>query len=92
RIAKQLLQQRLAACVHVHSMGTSLYEWQGQLQQRQECSMVCKTNQHCVARLIRLIKQLHSDDTPEILVLPVIDGDADYCRWLQQTTAARVQP
>ncbi|CNK01982.1 divalent cation tolerance protein CutA [Yersinia aldovae] len=81
-LAAQVLGEKLAACATLLPGATSIYYWEGKLQQEYEVQLLFKSNTgHQQARL-SYIKQHHPYQTPELLVLPVRDGDKDYLSWL----------
>jgi periplasmic divalent cation tolerance protein len=88
KIASQLIDKRLAACVHSFSAGTSLYRWQGKIETALEQTLMIKTQSLHVAAIDALIRECHPYDIPEILVIPVIGGHAKYLEWIMNETAA----
>ncbi len=81
-LAGKLLDNKLAACVTMLPGALSLYRWEGELEQQQEVQMLIKSHTRHQQELITLIKTHHPYQTPELLVLPVLGGDADYLSWL----------
>ncbi len=81
-LAGTLLSEKLAACVTLLPGATSLYIWEGKLEQEYEVQMLIKSHVRHQQDLIRCIKQHHPYQTPELLVLPVQGGDPDYLSWL----------
>ena len=82
RLATQLLQQRLAACVQVSGPITSSYWWNDQLETSEEWLCTIKTLRDLYDQVEQAIHRLHSYDEPEILALPVIQGSDGYLNWL----------
>lgn len=82
KIARQLLDLRLAACVQLLPAITSLYHWQGAIEESSETLVLIKSSRPLFDRLRAEISRLHSYSTPEIIALPVIDGAPDYLNWL----------
>lgn len=87
RLARLLVEAELAACVQVLPRMSSIYRWQGKVEQAGETLLLIKTTCGAYARLETTIKQHHSYETPEIIALPVEAGSAEYLNWL----AASVQ-
>lgn len=87
RLARLLVEAELAACVQVLPRMSSIYRWQGKVEQAGENLLLIKTTRGAYARLETAIKQHHSYETPEIIALPVEAGSAEYLNWL----AASVQ-
>lgn len=88
RLARLLVEAELAACVQMLPRMTSIYRWQGKIEQSGETLLLIKTTRAAYAQLETTIKQNHSYQTPEIVALPVEAGSAEYLNWL----AASVQP
>lgn len=85
-LARQLIENRLAACVNLTPDVRSIYLWQGKVEESQECQMVIKTRASLFTPLRRFIRQHHPYEIPEIVALPVADIDDDYLAWLQEVT------
>lgn len=81
-IARELVRRRLAACVNVVPRVSSVYRWQGQIQEEHEWLLVIKSSRALFSRLREAIGELHTYDVPELLALAVEDGSPDYLRWL----------
>ena len=88
RLARLLVEAELAACVQVLPRMTSIYRWQGKIEQAGEILLLIKTTRAAYVRLEAAIKQNHSYETPEILALPVETGSVEYLNWLTMS----VQP
>ena len=84
-LAASLVEAKLAACVQVMHV-RSFYTWQGELKREPEWVLFAKTRSALFAQVEAFIRQHHSDELPEILLLPVGDGSADYLRWLLDAT------
>ena len=82
RIAHQLVQLRLAACVSVLPAVRSIYRWNGAIEDAEEVLLVIKTSRPLFDELRAEITRLHSYQTPEVLALPVVDAAAPYLAWL----------
>ena len=87
-LARTLVSERLAACVNVIPGVRSFYEWDGALQDDQEYMLLIRTTTERVAALSQRIRELHSYDTPEVVVVPVDVGRSDprYLSWVRQMT------
>ena len=86
RIARALVESRLAACVNIVKNIRSIYSWQGNIEDDSEVLMLAKTRMDLFHELSNKTKELHSYDVPEIIALPIIDGAEDYIKWLNDST------
>lgn len=82
RLARTLVEERLAACVSVIPSVQSVYRWQGAVEAATETLLMMKTSAEQVAALEARLQALHSYQTPEFLVLPVESGSSGYLDWL----------
>ena len=82
RIAGALLNERKAACVNIVPGIDSLFWWQGKLDSAQENLLIVKTRASVLDEIVRLVRELHSYDVPEIIALPIIGGNQDYLEWM----------
>lgn len=84
-LARALVERRLAGCVNVVRGVCSVYRWKGEVTREDERLLVIKTSEAQIDALSAAIRELHSYEVPELIVLPVAGGDAAYFRWLQST-------
>jgi periplasmic divalent cation tolerance protein len=87
-MAKLLVEEQLAACVQVLPGGTAVYRWQGELYVDPQVQVVIKTAAARWADLQVRWQALHTDEVPELLVLPVAAGLPAYLQWIDANTAA----
>lgn len=87
-IARNLIDNRLAACVNVVPGLLSYYRWQGKVENDAELLLMIKTAGSLVDEVRNVLETLHSYDLPEMIVLPIIGGSPSYLEWLEQ----EVQP
>lgn len=91
-IARALVEERLAACVNVHAPMTSIYRWEGRVEQGPERQLVIKTTRDRVPLVQARVAALHSYDLPEFLVVPVLDGSPAYLGWVAEALVDRLHP
>ncbi len=84
-IGQVLVTEHLAACVNILKT-RSLFHWEGTMNREDEDLLIIKTRSDYVQKIIDRIRELHSYDLPEIIVLPIIDGYAPYLQWITQET------
>ena len=85
RLARALVQARAAACVNVVPAVTSLFWWQGKIDQAREVLLVIKTASRKMTALTVLVRRLHPYEVPEIIALPIQRGFPPYLRWIQDS-------
>jgi len=84
--ARSIVEERLAACVNLLAPMESIYRWEGNIEHETERQVVIKTSRERVAALWDRIRELHPYDVPEFLVLPIVDGNDAYLRWVAEST------
>ncbi len=85
RIARALVERRLAACVNVISGLTSVYRWKGKIEADPEHLLVIKTRQDRVAEIKAVLPSLHPYEVPELVVLAIEDGYPPYLSWIGES-------
>ncbi|HEY1354756.1 MAG TPA: divalent-cation tolerance protein CutA [Solirubrobacterales bacterium] len=86
RIADELLDRRLAACVQVVGPIVSVYRWQGEVEEAREWQCLAKTEAELYEEVEAAIRELHAYDEPEIIASPIIAGSAGYLAWVSSET------
>jgi periplasmic divalent cation tolerance protein len=86
KIARALVEERLAGCVNIIKDIRSIYSWHGKIEDEKEVFMVVKTQKPLFDSLMKRVKELHSYTVPEIIALPIIQGSEDYLKWLNEAT------
>ena len=81
-IGKELVVSKLAACVNILDHMSSLYQWDGEMQEDTEVVMVAKTTEDRIPDLIEKVKSMHSYECPCIVSLPVLGGHQPYLEWI----------
>ena len=82
RLARRLVDERVAACVNVVLGVESTFRWQGKVERCREALLLIKTTAARFKELRRAVLRLHPYDVPEIIALPVVAGHPPYLRWV----------
>lgn len=91
KIARALLDERLAACINVVSGVRSLYRWKGAVEGASECLLLIKSSRELFPALSAAIRKAHSYEVPEVLALPVVEGADNYLSWLDGSLRSEAQ-
>ena len=83
RIARTLVEERLAACANILGGCRSIYRWQGEIEQGDEVAALFKTRADLADRLIGRLEKLHSYDVPAAVVWPIADVLPAYAQWVR---------
>jgi periplasmic divalent cation tolerance protein len=85
-LARDLLADRLAACVTVSGPMRSTYRWRGSIDAADERQVVIKTSRDCLERLQQALVTRHPYEVPEFIVVPVVSGSDAYLGWVREET------
>jgi len=85
KIARQLIKNRLAACVNIIDKIESVFRWEGRVDRAREALLVIKSKKSKLTNIIKLVKSMHSYEVPEIIALPLIGGYKPYLNWLDES-------
>src|SRR3954464_9966209 len=86
RLADQLLEKRVAACVNILAPCRSVYRWKGAVQHDEEHPLLVKTTSERYAELERAIRSAHPYELPEIIAVPIERGLPEYLEWVSAET------
>jgi periplasmic divalent cation tolerance protein len=89
KIARALVDRRLAACVNVVPQIASIYRWQEKVEEAREWLLIVKTTASAFGQVRQAIAELHSYDLPECLCLTVEDGSPDYLQWITESVSEK---
>ncbi len=85
RIAQALVERRLAACVNVVGPIHSVYRWKGAVESASEHLLIIKTTEGMFPRVRDVIRELHSYDLPECIMLSIEAGSGEYLTWVDES-------
>jgi periplasmic divalent cation tolerance protein len=91
RIARSLVEKRLAACVNITPAVRSFYRWKGVIEDEQESLLVIKSSRALFDELRAEIEKLHSYEVPEVIAVPIVDGSEGYLEWLERELVAKLE-
>jgi len=84
-LASALVERRLAACVNILGDVCSVFRWKGKVEKEGERVLLIKSTSRLFPEVCKAIRELHSNDLPEVIALPILDGDPGYLDWLAQS-------
>lgn len=83
KIVRSLLKERLIACANIVGPVSSLFWWQGKIDEENEFLVFMKSHKSLFERLSERVTEIHSYEVPEIIALPIIEGSPPYLKWLK---------
>ncbi len=86
KLGEILLKERLAGCINIIPDIESMYWWKGKMEHHSESVLIAKTRRTLVKKLMATVKKHHSYTVPCINVLPILEGNTDYLKWLKKET------
>ena len=89
RVARALVEARVAACVSIVPGIQSVYHWQGAIQEDSEWMLVIKSTRPMFDSLAAELRKIHSYQVPEVLAIPVIAGDQNYLDWMDREISGK---
>ncbi len=88
RLARELVERRLAACVNMIAGVRSFYRWEGTLHADAEVQLIIKSRRGRFEDLRACLNEHHPYDVPEVLALPIVAGSEPYLEWMAAQTHA----
>lgn len=85
-IARELVEEKLAACVNMVKNIRSIYRWEGKVEDGEEILLIIKSREDLFPELQKRVKKLHSYTVPEIISIPILGGSEEYLGWLKDST------
>ncbi|MGH2398278.1 MAG: divalent-cation tolerance protein CutA [bacterium] len=87
-IGQTVVSEKLAACSNLIASISSTYWWQGNVERAGEALIVLKTREDLLEAVVRRVRELHSYTVPEVIALPIVGGNPDYLRWIDESVRA----
>ncbi|XP_049281927.1 protein CutA homolog [Anopheles funestus] len=84
-VGRQLVEKSLVACVNIIPGLTSIYAWEGKINEDPEVLMMIKTRTSRVEELIRFVREIHPYSVAEVIAFPIAEGNAPYLDWIGKT-------
>ncbi|XP_030817484.1 protein CutA homolog [Camarhynchus parvulus] len=84
-IARAIMDRRLAACVNILPKSSALYFWKGELEESTEILLLVKTRTSRIEELSNYVRSIHPFEIPEIISLPIDQGNPAYLRWMEES-------
>jgi periplasmic divalent cation tolerance protein len=85
KIAREMVERRLAACVNIIPRIESVYRWEGKVEEAQEFLLLIKTTESACAQVCETIQRLHSYEVPECIALSIEEGSPAYLKWIDDS-------
>ncbi len=87
-IGRATVGEQLAACANILPGATSIFRWEGKVEEAGETILILKTTEEKLEQLIERVKSLHSYDCACIEALPVVEGNRDFLNWVMRATGS----
>jgi len=90
RLAKVLVEERLAACANLIPVAASVYRWEGKVEENPEILLLLKTERAKAGELLARLKTIHPYTCPEGIIVPLVGGLEGYLNWIGESVRASI--
>lgn len=87
RIGHTLVRDRIAACVNIIDGMTSIYWWEGEIEEGKEAVLIAKTRRDLMSALVKAVEDLHAAECPCVIQFNIDGGHAPFIEWINSETA-----
>ncbi|MBM3253058.1 MAG: divalent-cation tolerance protein CutA [Candidatus Omnitrophica bacterium] len=84
-IASHLVNEKIAACTNIISNIQSVFRWKGKVERAREYLLIVKSKKNLLKELIKIVKNLHSYEVPEIIAIQAVGGNRDFLNWIEKS-------
>ena len=92
KIARMLVEKRLAACVSMLPGARSIYRWKGVVEEESEVLLMIKSSRGLFNQLRAELERMHSYEVPEVIAVPVVEGAERYLAWMERELVEELEP
>lgn len=89
-IARTLVKEKKVACANVVVGASSVYWWEGRVQESEESVLIAKTTEALVDTAIARVKELHSYICPGVVSLPIAESNPDFLKWIGESVSSEM--
>jgi len=89
KIARILVEEKLAACCNILADLNSIFSWENKIHDEAELLLIIKSRKELFPALVRQIKKLHPYSVPEIIAIPIMNGNREYLKWMEENVKKR---
>lgn len=87
-IATKLIESKLVACANIIRDIKSIFWWKGKVDAANEALLILKSKKECFPQIVEVVKSVHSYEVPEIIALPIDEGNKEYLNWVDENCSA----
>ncbi len=85
RLSQKLLEEKLIACANILEGVKSFFWWEGKIDSSGEVLLILKSKENLFKKILKTVVSSHSYEVPEVIALPIIEGNPDYLKWIDES-------